>query len=204
MPSGSKIASAGNAAILGIALALALAGDCAHQAQIFLGDHLIAYVDGDCYARMTRVRELLAHPGTSLAWHRFENYPFGTHPHTTFPFDGLILALRWVFKLAGRADALDLAGAWISPLLGAGLVAGLWAWVKHERLAGAWAVLLVIAGSPILAHGFALGRPDHQSLVVLCMGAALAAEWSFWRRPSGRNGHGWRRRLGAGVVDVAL
>jgi hypothetical protein len=208
MPTGTKITAAGSAAMLAIALAVAWAADCANYGQIFLGDHLIAYVDGDCYARMTRVRELLAHPGASLTWHRFENYPFGTHPHTTFPFDGAILALRWVFKLAGLADALDLAGAWISPLLGAGLVAGLWAWVKHERFASGWAVLLVVAASPILAHGFALGRPDHQSLIVLCIAAALAAEWSFWRRPSQRmgivSGVAWALGLWTSLYEPAI
>jgi hypothetical protein len=208
MPTGTKMAAAGYATLLAIALAVALAGDCANHAQVFLGDHLIAYVDGDCYARMTRARELLTHPGASLAWHRFENYPFGTHPHTTFPFDGAILALRWVFKLAGQANALDLAGTWISPLLGSVLVAGLWAWVKRERFAGGWAVLLVVAASPILAHGFALGRPDHQSLIVLCMAAALAAEWSFWRRPSQGvgivSGAAWALGLWTSLYEPAI
>jgi hypothetical protein len=184
MPTGTKFAGAAGWTMLFLAVALAGAAACANYAQIFPGDHLIAFVDGDCYARMTRVRELVAHPGINLAWHRFENYPVGTHPHTTFPFDGAILALRAGFKLAGSANALDLAGAWVSPLLGIAMIAGLWGWVQRERFPGGWAVLLVLAASPILAHGFALGRPDHQSLVVLCMAAALAAEWSFWRRPS--------------------
>ena len=42
----------------------------------------------------------------------------------------------------------------------------------------------VLAASPILAHGFALGRPDHQSLALTCVAWALAAEWALWQRPS--------------------
>ncbi len=187
MPNNTKIAAAAYwtvLLILGVGLAGAAA--CANHAQVFLPEHLIAFVDGDCYARMTRVRAIAAQPGggVSLGWHRFENYPSGTHPHTTFPFDGAILALRAGLQAAGVGDALNLAGASISPLLGVLLAAGLWGWLKRERLPGAWAVLLIVAASPILAHGFALGRPDHQSLVVLCLAAALAAEWSFWRQPS--------------------
>jgi hypothetical protein len=184
MPTGTKLGVAAKYAMLLAVLGLALTAACANHAQVFLGNHLIAFVDGDCYARMTRVKELIEHPGTKLDWHGFENYPFGARPHTTFPFDGAILALRACLKLAGVANALDLAGAWISPALEVGLVVGLWAWVTHERFSSGWAVLLVAAVSPIIAHGFALGRPDHQSLVVLCMAAALSAEWSFWRRPS--------------------
>ncbi len=56
-----------------------------------------------------------------------------------------------------------------------------------ERLPGRAFALLVLAASPIVAHGFALGRPDHQSLIVACMAGALAAEWALWRRPS----RGW-------------
>ncbi len=171
---------------LALALGTGLAAACSNRAQVFLEQQVVAFVDGDCYARMTRVRELIAHPGTKLTWHHFENYPFGTQPHTTLLFDGLILALRAVFSLAGAADALNLAGAWISPLLGAAMLAALWVWSNRERLAGGWAVLLVLAASPILAHGFALGRPDHQSLVLLCLAVALAAEWSFWRQASRR------------------
>src|SRR5437763_16765737 len=33
--------------------------------------------------------------------------------------------------------------------------------------------------SPMLAHVFALGRPDHQSLLITLIAVALCAEWIF-------------------------
>ena len=181
------------------AVGLALAAACANRAQVFLEDQVIAFVDGDCYSRMTRVQKLVENPWADLTWQRFENYPSGTHPHTTLLFDGAILALRACFKFFGVADSIDLAGAWVSPVLGALMVAALWDWAGRERLAARWAVLLIVAASPIIAHCFALGRPDHQSLVLLCMAVALAAEWSFWRRPSARmaivSGVAWGPRI---------
>ena len=50
-----------------------------------------------------------------------------------------------------------------------------------------WAGLLFFAVSPILAHGTALGRPDHQSLLLLLLLIALAAEWTLRERVS----RGW-------------
>jgi hypothetical protein len=174
-------------AVLILALGVALGAECANWRQVFLPDHVIAFVDADCYARLTRVREILEHSRASVREHRFENYPFGIQSHTTLPLDFLILGLRALWQLGGSKQALDLAGAWVSPLLGLATVAGLWAWGERERLPGRWAMLLVVAASPIVAHGFALGRPDHQSLIMACMAAALSAEWSFWRRKSWRS-----------------
>jgi hypothetical protein len=170
--------------VLIAALAVALGAECANWRQVFLPEHVIAFVDADCYARLTRVREIIEHSRASVREHRFENYPFGIRSHTTLPLDFLILGLRAVFQIGGSSQALDLAGAWVSPLLGLMTVAGLWAWGEWERLPGRWALLLVVAASPIVAHGFALGRPDHQSLIMACMAGALAAEWSAWRRKS--------------------
>lgn len=174
--------------LLACALLLALALDCSNWRQVFPGDGTVNFVDADCYARMTRVAEIWAHPGRIIRWHNFENYPFGVRPHTTAPLDYLIAALRLLFW-----SAPDLAGAWISPLLGLVTVAGLWIWMRREQLPGMVITLLVFAGSPILAQGFALGRPDHQSLELACLAAALAAEWAQWHAPS----RGWGLVAGA-------
>jgi hypothetical protein len=80
-------------------------------------------------------------------------------------------------------QSLDLAGAWISPLLGLATLVVLWAWSTRERLPCRHAMLLLVAVSPILAQAFKLGRPDHQSLLLLLMSAGLAAEWSLWKSP---------------------
>ncbi len=86
---------------------------------MFDGAGGVDFVDADCYSRMTRVREVCAHPGEVIRRHAFENYPFGTRPHTTIPFDYAVYALRTVLRpFCGGERALDLAGAWISPLLG--------------------------------------------------------------------------------------
>ena len=165
------------------ALLLTLAAECANYRQVFADAGGIDFVDADCYSRMTRVRVVCAHPGEVIRQHDFENYPFGTRPHTTVPFDYAVEA-QAAFR-GGRA--LALAGACASPVFGLLTVFGVWWWAERERLPGRVFALLVLAASPILAHGFALGRPDHQSLILACMAYALAAEWTLWHRPS----RGW-------------
>lgn len=145
------------------------------------------FVDGDCYARMTRVREVCIHPGTVLRHHDFENYPIGTTPHTTVPLDYLIAGLRGVLGAVGCSTPRDLAGVWVSPLLGIIAVAALWFWAWRGRNTGGWLSVLVFAASPIVAHGFAYGRPDHQSLEITCLAVALVSEWLQWQNPS----RGW-------------
>ena len=127
---------------------------------------------------MTRVRMCAEHPGLVVRHHDFENYPAGTKPHTTAPLDYLILALSVLLR-PFTAQALDLGGALISPLFA--LVTGwfLWWWSKRMRLRYRWAVLILYAISPILVHGTELGRPDHQSLLMLFVAVAICAEWGW-------------------------
>jgi hypothetical protein len=75
--------------------------------------------------------------------------------------------------------ALDFAGAFVSPLLA--LLGGwfLWWWSKRMQFRYRWAMLILYAISPILAHGSDLGRPDHQSLSILLVMVAICTEWSF-------------------------
>jgi len=47
------------------------------------------------------------------------------------------------------------------------------------RLQFRWGFLILYGVSPMLAHGFALGRPDHQSLLIALIAVALCAEWIF-------------------------
>lgn len=162
------------------------------NAEQVLVDGEVYFVDADCYSRMTRVQHVLQHPWQSLRFHDFENAPYGTTPHTTAPMDLVIAALATILSGAGHFVSLpypplDLAGALISPLLGLGLVAFLWWWSRHLDLPYRNVMLLLVATSPILAHGFLLGRPDHQSLILLLVGLALAAELALWRRLPG----GW-------------
>jgi hypothetical protein len=155
---------------------LILATRSANYQDVFVAGN-IYFVDADCYARMTRVQMCAQKPGLIVRHHDFENFPYGTTPHTTAPFDYLILGLSLLLK-PFTAHPLDLAGAWISPLLA--LIAGwfLWWWSRRMRFRYRWAMLILYAISPILVHGTELGRPDHQSLLILLVTIGICAEWS--------------------------
>ena len=156
---------------------LILATRCANYQDVFVAGN-VYFTDADCYARMTRVRICSEHPGLIIRHHHFENFPTGTTPHTTAPLDYLILALSILLK-PFTARAIDLAGALISPslaLLGAWFL--LW-WSKRMKFRYRWVLLSLYAISPILAHGTELGRPDHQSLLMLLVTIAICAEWSL-------------------------
>ena len=157
--------------------ALILVTRCANYGDVFFGGQ-INFIDADCYSRMTRARICFEHPGTIVRRHDFENFPKGTSPHTTAPFDYLIVALATALIPLSQ-NALDLAGAVVSPLLSIGLGIFLCWWTRKMRLQFRWGFLILYGVSPMLAHGFALGRPDHQSLLITLIAVALCAEWMF-------------------------
>ena len=154
---------------------LILATRCANYQNVFVAGN-IYFTDADCYARMTRVRMCSEHPGLIVRHHDFENFPAGTTPHTTAPLDYLILALSMLLK-PFTAHSLDLAGALISPSLA--LLGGWFLWWWSVKFRYRWTTLIVYAISPILVHGTELGRPDHQSLLMLLVTVAICAEWSL-------------------------
>ncbi len=157
--------------------ALILAARCANYQEVFVAGN-VYFTDADCYARMTRVRMCERKPGLIVRHHDFENFPQGTTPHTTAPFDYLILALAVALK-PFTAHGIDLAGALISPLLA--LVEGwfLWWWSLRMNLRYRWTMLILFTISPVLVHGTKLGRPDHQSLVLLLVTVAICSEWTL-------------------------
>ena len=169
--------------------ALTFAARCHNLRDVFL-DGQIYFLDGDCYARMSRARLVAEHPGVVIRHHDFENFPAGVNPHTTAPLDYLIVGLKSVFDLgfsaadstsALRSQTLDLAGALIGPLLAvAGTIfLAVWCWALRLRF---WEMaLLLYAVSPILVHGAALGRPDHQALLIVLLTMALGAEIALMR-----------------------
>jgi hypothetical protein len=154
---------------------LILAARCANYQDVFVAGN-VYFVDADCYARMTRARMCEKAPGLIIRHHDFENFPVGTTPHTTAPLDYLILALAILLKPL-TTHAFDLAGALISPLLA--LLGGLflWWWSGRMKFRYRWVVLILYVISPILVHGTELGRPDHQSLLMLLVTIAICAEW---------------------------
>jgi len=155
---------------------------CANYQDVFVAGN-VYFTDGDCYARMTRARMCLERPGLIVRHHDFENYPQGTTPHTTAPLDYLILALSISLK-PFTAQPLDLAGALISPVLA--LIGGwfLWWWSRRMKFRYRWVLLSLYAISPILVHGTRLGRPDHQSLLILLVTIAVCAEWTLQNEAS--------------------
>ena len=160
---------------IAILTALILATRCANYQDVFVAGN-IYFTDADCYARMTRVQMCSEHPGLIVRHHEFENFPTGTTPHTTAPLDYLILALS-IFLKPFSAHAIDLAGAFISPLLA--LLGGWFLWWWSVKLRYRWVMLILYAISPILVHGTELGRPDHQSLLILLVTIAICAEWNL-------------------------
>lgn len=176
-----------------LCLVLTLGVRCWNIRDVFVEGH-IYFLDPDCYSRMTRARMVVEHPGTIVRHHDFENWPQGVDAHTTAPLDYLIAGLKWtldgLFKIFDNAQTpsllhgqtLDLAGALISPLLGvAGALFLAW-WLVKFRVRFWGAALLFYAVSPILVHGTVLGRPDHQSLLMLTLTVALGAELALARK----------------------
>ena len=156
-----------------------------NQEAVFYGD-AVYFTDGDCYARMTRVRMIEKEGLHSIRWHGWENFPQGTAPHTTMPLDALIAGMSAMLA-PFTARHLELAGAWVSPTLGLATVFFLMIYGLVAKWPHWWAMGFMAAVSPILAHGFELGRPDHQSLLVLLIAVALSAEVGIWRK----NGTRW-------------
>jgi len=161
------------------ALALGVAGMLSRWDDVFVTKDLVAFLDPDCYSRMTRIA--YGSPWSEVSRvHLFENAPQSVVPHTTAAMDVPLFVLA---KIIG----IDYAGAWISPLLGflfLGVFAA-WAW----RRSYGWVALMLVATSPILAHGFSIGRPDHQSLIILLCAIGLMAEVGIWERFKRHRGH---------------
>jgi hypothetical protein len=152
-----------------------LATRCANYPDVFVAGN-VYFADPDCYARMTRVRMCSEHPGLIIRHHDFENFPTGTSPHTTALLDYLILALSILLKLF-TAHSIDVAGALVSPLLA--LVGGWFLWWWSVKFRYRWVLLILYGSSPILVQGTQLGRPDHQSLLILLVTIAICAEWNL-------------------------
>ena len=170
-----------------ILLAVAFGAFTWNRDSVFFGRE-IYYLDGDCYSRMTRVQMLEEGGLRAIRHHAWENFPEGTRPHTTMPLDALILGLSRILGVFSERP-LELAGAWISPLLGAGMILFLAWWSAVLCLPYRRAVTAMVAVSPIVAHGFQVGRPDHQSLLMVLMAVALAAEVGMLlRRQAGSRG----------------
>jgi hypothetical protein len=169
--------------------AIILATRCANYQDVFVAGN-VYFVDADCYARMTRVQMVRAEPGLIIRHHAFENFPQGTTSHTTAPLDYLIFGFSLLLN-PFTTNPIDLAGAFVSPVLA--LFGGwfLWWWSRRMKFRYRWVMLILYAISPILVHGTELGRPDHQSLLILLIAIAICAEWSSQTRPVADTPSAW-------------
>ncbi len=147
-----------------------------NQPQVLDGDG-VYYVDGDCYARMERVAEVMRRPGVIVKKHSFENWPVGTRPHTTAPMDYITAGLA-VF----HGGSKNLAGAWVGPTLAAVALVLLAGWGALRGIGWPWWIgALWWAVAPSLVWANVLGRPDHQALLVPLLTGAMLAEVLAWR-----------------------
>lgn len=145
----------------------------------------VAFVDGDCYARMTRVQLVMEQPGRIIRAHSFENFPAGTRPHTTAPLDYLLALGAWSLQPFAGEAARDWAGAWLGPVCYLGIFLSLATWLRRlDWPADWWAGPALFAFSPIVVHGTDLGRPDHQALLLVLLAAAVIADATFLRQAS--------------------
>jgi hypothetical protein len=146
------------------------------------------FLDADCYTRMERVRHLIEHPWQPLRWHAFENAPEGIRPHTTSLLDYSIAGLSALFRPRFGTNATDLAGAWISPFLGLLSMIFLTWWSRPGLgISGRPAILAAHALMPAVAWAQNIGRPDHQSLILLLVGIGLAMEFHLRAKPDRRD-----------------
>jgi hypothetical protein len=166
-------------------IVLTLAARCANFRSTFVttpqGQLQVYYLDGDCYSRMTRVREILQGWGV-IHYHMFENYPIGIYPHTTAPMDYLIVLLALLLK-PFTPYYIDIAGAIVSPILGVMTTAFLALWARELNQQYRKLMLLMVSLSPILVHGQSLGRPAHHSLQIFLLAVGIGAELIMARAP---------------------
>ncbi len=156
---------------------LAGAARCHRLRDVFV-DGKIYFLDPDCYSRMTRARMVSEGVALTIRHHDFENWPQGITTHTTAPLDWLIAGLsKLPLVTPGSVLAtqrLDLAGALVGPLLGMFACAMIAILLRRSWWSLAAAGLVAI--SPIVVHGTALGRPDHQALLIALLAVALPLE----------------------------
>ena len=133
------------------------------------------FLDPDAYTWLSRAQTVLSEPVLYVHDDPLNNYPEGFTSHWTQPFHWLLaLAALVVGLFADGASALEIAGVWISPILGAFTLALLAAWVNRRwSWPAALAATIVFMVNPFEIWTFSLGRPDHQALLVLFLLPAL-------------------------------
>lgn len=125
--------------------------------------------DSDSYMWMERARQLTSGAG----WFDHRNAridpPAGFILHWTRPMDALLLAGAWMLTpMLGFEAALFWWGAATGPVLFIASAAA-YVWAARPLLphTAHWLPPLILACQPAFLVGFLVGRPDHQSLLIL-------------------------------------
>ncbi|MDZ4743083.1 MAG: hypothetical protein SGI98_06650 [Verrucomicrobiota bacterium] len=160
---------------------------CLNWDFVFFGGQIF-FIDADCYTRMYRVLLLENSNQWVIHTHAFENAPYGISPHTTLLLDYAILILSKIFSFFNLTPSLDYAGAFVSPVIGLIAFIYLWFW-SAKVLQGSARGMLITAFifSPPLIFAFQLGRPDHQSLILLFILIFITMLY-LWIRENKRDG----------------
>src|SRR4029434_2816467 len=78
-------------------------------------------------------------------------------------------------------------------------------WWRRMKFRYCWMMLILYAISPILVHGTEVGRPDHQSLLVLLATIAICAAWSSQTlQPSNAASAWWGTSAGAWALVICV
>lgn len=176
MPIGEDISPITGLLLASVLVILIQALLIAHGRPALLGGELW---DPDAYMWLERVRRLWNGAGWFDHLYPRIDPPTGFVSHWTRPMDAVLLAGGWALTpVLGFERALFWWGAATGPLLFlATASAALWAAKPTISRSGLWLLPLILVTQPSIIASFAVGRPDHQSLLAvlftLLLGAAL-------------------------------
>jgi len=149
----------------------------------------------DPYYHLRRIFYSIENFPAALDFDPYVAFPTGAKPIWPVAFDWLLALLLWPVQRLGGAGAVEVAGAWLPPLLGAATVVSTWFLVRRHF--GSRAALIAGALLSILGGHFLfsqVGALDHHvasslattSLLLVAMGRLAAdAERRAGRRAAG-------------------
>lgn len=156
------------------------------------------FYDSDGYMRLQRVIELNTHGRWYDAQTPRTNAPEGETLHWTRPLDTILLAGAWLGSgVTDFRDALEAWGTIISPVMLL-ILTVVWYRGTSGLLSNRGFVLslVILPLLPMFDLGFAIGRPDHHSLLNLLFMAALVLIFRI-----ATEGASARLALAAGVLS---
>lgn len=164
----------------------------------------IYFVDPDSYTRMYHAKLLDQLPSWPLKIHSFENAPFGIKSNETSLFEYMVVSLKRIFGFFKYPSPLDLAGAWISPIIGLFSFFYLWWWSRRYFQGSArWMLLIGFLFSPPIIAAFQLGHPDYQGLMIFFLLVFLTSTYRWVTLHLSRNEADPRSSVAIGHMQIA-